>query len=140
MMIESKIESKLVEKRIRPTVMRLLVMEKLSSQTAALSLTELEDQFNKSDRTTLYRTLKTFQEKGLVHGIDDGTGALKYALCEDDCKCDIKMDMHVHFHCKNCGETICLPNYKVPDISLPKNYAPEEVNFVFKGVCASCSV
>lgn len=138
-MFEADLESKLTEKKIRPTAMRLLVMEKLSSQTSALSLTELEDQFKRSDRTTLYRTLKTFQERGLVHGIDDGTGALKYALCEDDCECSIETDMHVHFHCKECGETICLPNYKVPSISLPKNYSAEEVNFVFKGMCADCN-
>lgn len=135
----SNFEEKLISKKIRPTAMRLLVMRKLNSQKSAITLSDLEMLFERSDKTTLYRTLKTFQSKGIVHGIDDGTGALKYALCEEGCECQVEKDMHVHFHCTVCTETYCLPKYKVPDIPLPENYIPEEVNFVFKGICADCS-
>ncbi len=119
--------------------MRLLVLKALSAQYAAISLSELEKQFEKSDRITLYRTLKTFQENGLVHSIDDGTGAPKYALCEEGCECNIDRDMHVHFHCRICSETFCLPKYKIPEIQLPHAFVGEEANLVVKGICGKCA-
>lgn len=137
-MIEN-FEEKLDKKNVRPTAMRLLVLEALSRQKTAISLSDLEKSFEKSDRITLYRTVKTFQDKGIVHSIDDGTGAPKYALCEEGCNCDIEGDLHVHFHCKVCNETFCLPKYKIPEIALPEKFRPEEANLVVKGVCARCS-
>ncbi|MEP0710878.1 transcriptional repressor [Algoriphagus sp.] len=90
----SNIENKLEEKEIRPTAMRLLVLKTLQKQIAAVSLQDLEAAFEKADRITLYRTLKTFEEKGLIHSIEDGTGITKYALCEEGCKCAPE-DLHL---------------------------------------------
>lgn len=131
-------ENTLQKKNIRPTAMRLLVLETLYGQKTAVSLSHLENSFEKSDRITLYRTLRTFQENGLVHSIDDGTGAPKYALCEEGCNCDIERDLHVHFHCRICNETFCLPKYKIPEIDLPEEFRPEEANLVVKGICGKC--
>lgn len=133
------LEERLKDKDIRPTAMRLLVLDFLLGRLAAISLTDLENAFERSDRITLYRTLKTFQEKGIVHSIDDGTGAPKYALCEEGCVCDFERDMHMHFHCHICNDTFCLPKYKISNINLPKNFIPEEASLVVKGVCAQCS-
>ena len=73
------LDNLLQQKQVRPTAMRLLVLGYLLKQAAAISLNDLETYFHRSDRITLYRTLKTFEEKGLVHKIDDGTGSVKYA-------------------------------------------------------------
>ena len=43
----------------------------------------LEKAFPRADRITIYRTLKTFEEKGIVHGIEEGTTEVKYALCQE---------------------------------------------------------
>lgn len=80
-----ELETKLNQNGVRPTAMRLLVLEALLNRNTAISLSDLEKELEKSDRVTLFRTLKTFQEKGLVHSIDDGTGAPKFALCEEGC-------------------------------------------------------
>ena len=103
------LEKILERKNVRPTAMRLLVVQYLFTKNVAVSLTDLENNFERSDRVTLYRTLKTFVGKGLVHKIDDGTGTTKYALCEENCNCEIETDLHVHFHCNACNQTICLP-------------------------------
>lgn len=123
---------------IRPTAMRLLVLKYLFNKNSATSLTDLENSFDRSERTTLFRTLKTFVNKGIAHQIDDGTGITKYALCEENCTCAIDTDLHVHFHCIGCKETICLPKHKIPSINLPNNYLAEEVNLVVKGICDKC--
>jgi Fur family ferric uptake transcriptional regulator len=114
------------------------VLDYLSSQKAAVSLNNLETFFLRSDRVTLYRTLKTFEEKGLVHRIDDGSGSIKYALCPEDCPTQEHHDLHVHFYCNQCRETFCLPKSRIPDIALPDKFKTEEVNLVVKGWCGSC--
>lgn len=118
--------------------MRLLVLESMQKQMAAVSLQDLEVTFNNADRITLFRTLKTFEEKGLVHRIEDGSGSTKYALCADACSADHHHDLHVHFYCKSCKETFCLPKSKVPDVPLPDHFQAEEVSLVVKGICSRC--
>lgn len=133
-----ELENKLEQKEVRPTAMRLLVLETLQKRTAAMSLQDLEDAFEKADRITLYRTLKTFQEKGLIHSIEDGTGATKYALCQEGCQCAPE-DKHVHFYCNSCEDTFCLPDFRIPQVPLPENFSAEETRLLEKGTCASCS-
>lgn len=135
----NKFEKILENNNIKPTAMRLLVLQFLLNKNVATSLTDVENYFAKSDRTTLYRTLKTFVEKGISHKIDDGTGIAKYALCEDNCHCEIDTDLHLHFHCTKCNETVCITEYKIPPIHLPKDYVAENVNLVVKGICDKCN-
>lgn len=133
------LEKILDTRNVRPTAMRLLVLQFLLKKEVAVSLTNIEEYFDNSDRTTLYRTLKTFEEKGIVHQIDDGTGTTKYALCEENCHCEIGTDLHLHFHCTNCNETVCMTDYKIPQIHLPKGYIAENVNLAVKGICDKCN-
>ncbi len=136
--MENRIENILKENRVRPTAMRLLVLQYLLNKEVAVSLTTIENYFERSDRTTLYRTIKTFERHEIVHKIVDGSGTTKYALCEENCNCEIDIDLHVHFHCHKCDETICFPKNKIPHIELPKNYIAEEINLVVSGVCEKC--
>lgn len=134
-----RIEQFLEARNIRVTAMRLLIYKFLAEKATAVTLSDIENAFEKADRTTLYRTVKTFEEHDIVHQIDDGTGTTKYALCEQGCHCDIKTDLHLHFHCNNCGETTCLTEHKIPQIKVPKGFVAENVNLVVKGICDKCS-
>lgn len=116
-------EQKLINKNINPTAMRLLVLDFLLNQNAAISLSDIEKGLLPADRITIYRTIKTFEEKGLVHLINDGTGLPKYAMCLDECDANEHHDLHVHFYCIKCKETFCLPNSKIPDIHYPTSLA-----------------
>lgn len=133
------LEKILQNNKVKPTAMRMLVLQFLLNKKVAVSLTNIEDHFDNSDRTTLSRTLKTFVESGIVHQIDDGTGIPKYALCESGCNCELEQDLHIHFHCNNCDETICLTDHKIPHINLPEGYLAENVNLVVKGICEKCN-
>lgn len=133
------LEAILAAKNINPTAMRLLTLEYLLTQPAAVSLQKLEADFPHSDRITLYRTLKTFEEKGLVHSIQDGTQVSKYALCTDACTGGRHVDLHLHFLCTNCKQTFCLPKTRVPDVLLPNNFILEELNLTARGICDQCS-
>jgi Fur family ferric uptake transcriptional regulator len=135
--MKKEIDNKLNSKNIKPTAMRQLVLQVLTEQKTATSLPELELEFEKADKVTLYRTLKTFEENKLIHKIEDGTGAVKYALCQDSCECHPE-DLHVHFFCTKCKNTYCLNDIPVPAINLPVNFSLESVNMVVKGVCSNC--
>lgn len=71
----------LVERKIRPTSIRLFVLEALHNRKTAISLFDLKLVLGKSARVRLFRALETFQGNRLVYSIDDGTGLPKYALC-----------------------------------------------------------
>ena len=133
------IEELLESKGVRITAMRLLISKFLAEKKVAVTLSDIENALAKADRTTLYRTLKTFEEKAIVHQIDDGTGITKYAMCEEGCNCEMERDLHLHFHCNNCGETVCLTEHKIPQIKVPDGFVSENVNLVVKGICDKCS-
>ena len=132
------LEKRLEERKIKPTAMRLLVLKKLVEAESAISLSDLESKFEKADKATLYRTLKTFENNKLIHSIDDGTGAVKYALCEEGCECAPK-DQHIHFHCMSCGETYCLAKTTIPQTQIPAGFRASSASMIFKGKCANCS-
>ncbi|GMN12218.1 MULTISPECIES: transcriptional repressor [Flavobacteriaceae] len=134
-----EIEKRLNDNGVRPTAMRILIYKYMAEKEIAVALTDIENVFAKADRTTLYRTLKTFEQKGIVHQIDDGTHISKFALCEPGCNCELEQDLHLHFHCTNCDETVCLTEQKIPHINLPDGYVAEDANLVLKGICEKCS-
>jgi len=135
----NKTEQFLTLKGIRITAMRILIFNFLSEKKIAVTLSDIENSFDKADRTTLYRTIKTFIDKEIVHQIDDGTGVTKYALCEPNCHCDLENDLHLHFHCNLCNETVCLMDRKIPQIKVPEGFISENINLVVKGICNKCS-
>ncbi|MEJ7692865.1 transcriptional repressor [Daejeonella sp.] len=134
------IEQRLETKGIKPTAMRNLVLDYLSKQLSAVSLTEVERALAPVDRITVYRTLKTFEERCLVHSIDDGTGSPRYALCKEDCDESPHHDLHTHFHCNQCNETYCLPKTLIPSITLPDGFKQDEMSLLVKGLCQKCSM
>ena len=137
-MDSKNIDQKLENKKVKPTAMRELVLEELTKRPVAISLKELEERFAQSEKSTLYRTLKTFEDKKIIHSVDDGTGSIKYAACHDTCMCN-PSDLHIHFHCTECKQTYCLPELPIPEINLPEGYILNKANFVIKGICKDCS-
>lgn len=92
----------------------------------------------KFDRVTVYRTLQTFVEKGIVHTIPTADNAVLYAICKD-CDEHHHHDDHVHFVCSNCSATICLDDIVSPEIQLPDGYKAENVQVVINGICKNCN-
>lgn len=134
-----ELEHKLIDKQIKPTAMRLVVLDFLLAQSAAQSLTDMEMKMDRTDRVTLYRTIRTFEENGLVHRIDDGSGITKFALCAAGCDIEGHHDLHLHFYCTNCKETHCLPKTVIPEIKLPVGYKALSTQLMVKGICSSCA-
>lgn len=91
------------------------------------------------DRVTVYRTLQTFMDKGLIHMIPTTDNSVKYALCKDHCAEGHHHDHHIHFICQKCGSTLCLEEASVPRVKLPKGYRSTQVEVIVSGMCRNCS-
>ncbi len=91
----------------------------------------------KFDRVTVYRTLQTFVEKGIIHIIPTTDNSVRYALCKD-CTEGHHHDNHIHFICNKCGSTLCLEDVMVPEVRLPKGFTLNEIEVVVKGICKDC--
>lgn len=140
-MIEEKaIIQKLEAHQLRKTAFRKDVLELfMVSEGRALSNQDLEEQLDKPDRITLYRTLKAFEEKGLIHLAVDRGGVSRYALCLADCTSHGHHDQHAHFHCLNCGKTICLEGKISIQADAPLGYEVVREKLVLEGACADCT-
>ena len=92
----------------------------------------------KFDRVTVYRTLQTFVEKGIIHTIPTTDNSVRYALCKDNCAGGHHHDDHVHFICLQCGTTLCLEEVVVPEIKMRRGFSINEIEVVVKGICLDC--
>ncbi|TAF95937.1 MAG: transcriptional repressor [Cytophagia bacterium] len=125
---------------LRHTGCREAILMAFYEQPTALSHGHLEELLpNLYDRVTIYRTLKTFVEKGIVHKVLDEDG-IRYALCKTACSHQHHHHDHVHFKCVACGQTTCLETIVIPQIALPNGYKSQEINLLVQGTCLSCNV
>lgn len=138
-------DTTLLEQRdIRPTAVRLLVLDALQKAECALSLSDLEGRMGTVDKSSIFRTLTLFLTHHLVHCVEDGTGMLKYALCPPTCHCGEEKhqgisELHTHFRCERCNRTFCLRGLPVPTVPLPDGFVLTSANYVLVGYCPDCA-
>lgn len=128
----------LQDRDIKPTAMRILVLRQLAVSDQTLTLRELEELLHPADRSTIFRTLSVFEEHHVVHAIDDGSGATRYELCHAH-HSSYDNDLHPHFRCLRCGQTICMTELQMPAITLPEGYHVHRINYIVTGICANCT-
>jgi Fur family transcriptional regulator, ferric uptake regulator len=137
--MEAHIDELLKQNQLSVTGSRKRILELFLTSNGALAHSDIEKKTGeKFDRVTVYRTLQTFLEKGIIHTIPTVDNSVLYALCKENCTEGHHHDNHVHFVCNNCGNTICLDEIRVPQVQLPKGFLPEEVQMVVKGLCKEC--
>ncbi len=136
--MSSKVARILKSRELRATNVREKILELFIDAPKAITHRDIELAFDYIDRITLYRTLKAFEEKGLIHKIEDGSGVAKYARCIDNCDEDHHHDDHVHFHCNDCGDTFCVEEVEVPYIKSPSKHLVTKTTIVLNGTCEQC--
>jgi Fur family ferric uptake transcriptional regulator len=133
-------EELLLKHDLKRTKPRLSVLNILSSRKAAMSQPDLEGILGMEvDRVTLYRVLKAFEEKGIIHKIIDLSGTANYAICSELCSVHEHHDNHVHFNCKVCNQVYCLDSLNIPSITLPTDFSADSINLIVYGTCSICN-
>ena len=138
--MQTNLEKILRDKSLSVTDGRKKILELFVWNNGALAHSDIEKKTGeKFDRVTIYRTLQTFLEKGIVHTIPTDDNTIMYALCKDGCAEHHHHDDHIHFVCTKCGKTECLNEVHVPGINIPAGYLTKETQVVIKGLCKDCS-
>jgi Fe2+/Zn2+ uptake regulation proteins len=118
---------------------RQKILDLFMRSDGALAHADIEKSMDEGfDRVTVYRTLNSFVEKGIIHLIPTTDNSIKYALCKDDCEAGHHHDNHVHFICDTCNKTICLDDVLIPKIKLPKGFKPGHTEMMVTGICGDC--
>ena len=118
---------------------RVKILELFLANNGALAHGDVEKKTGeKFDRVTIYRTLQSFLDKGIIHSIPTADNSVRYALCKDDCSEGHHHDDHIHFLCTSCGNTICLDEVHIPDVKLPLGFKSQQIEVVVSGKCKDC--
>jgi|SRR5687767_5591160 len=137
--MDNKILDILHRNRLSVTDSRKKILNIFLVNTGALAHGDIEHKAGERfDRVTVYRTLQTFVDKGIIHTIPTSDNTVKYALCRNDCFEGHHHDNHIHFVCSGCGKTECLDDFVIPAVKLPRGYEASNVEVVVNGVCKDC--
>jgi Fur family ferric uptake transcriptional regulator len=118
---------------------RKKILELFINSNGALAHADIEINTSGSfDRVTVYRTLQTFVDKGIIHNIPTTDNSILYALCKDNCEAGHHHDNHVHFICEVCDKTICMDHVGIPAVNLPKGFTQKQTNVIISGICDAC--
>jgi Fur family ferric uptake transcriptional regulator len=134
----AQIEEILRSHGLRVTKTRSSILKLFIASSSALSNKLIEESLPKLDRITLYRTLRTFEDKGIIHQAIDNTTVSKFALCAEDCDEHHHKDHHAHFHCQRCMKTYCIEEVDLPKVKLPHDFFPSSTYLVVEGICPDC--
>lgn len=127
----------LSEKAIRITDFRKKVLEIFQSKNQALSVQYIEQKLGEHDRVTLYRTLKTFIEKGLIHEVVLPNEEKKLAICEVNCSEKGHQHEHIHFKCTTCKGVFCKEVEAFPNLNLD-HFKIQHIEINVTGICDKC--
>lgn len=134
------IEQILQEKNLRNTAVRRQILQLFLDHDYALSHGDIDALTrHQLDRITLYRTLRSFVEQGILHEVLDDSAVVKYNLCGTECTARRHHDEHPHFKCEKCDHTYCLPEVALPPLDLPGAYRTARVDVLVTGTCEACS-
>jgi len=138
--VNSDVRQLLKDHSLRLTQGRADILGYFLNKNVAIFHGDIENQMDgKYDRVTIYRTLKSFLENGLIHKVLDDKGAARYALSTHAHSGEHKHHNHVHFKCSKCDQTTCLDDVLIPEVVLPEGFQVAESNFLMTGICDKCS-
>ncbi|WP_072863177.1 Fur family transcriptional regulator [Marinitoga hydrogenitolerans] len=137
MTVEKKIEyisEILREKNISPSLQRIQIYKYLMENHVHPNVDMIYKVLVKTiptlSKTTVYNTLKLFQEKGLVSVI---------TIEENEARFDINTHLHGHFKCINCGKIF---DFEIKELKIESNLEKEnkivDQQLYIRGYCKDC--
>ncbi len=131
----------LAQHGISRTQIKTKILLILSQDSKPLSAQEIHQEIGPQncDISSIWRSLKQFQEKGLTREINLGEEFFRYQLKDPNHEDD---HHHHHIRCRQCGDIQQLAecNLNVFDKMVSKlGYQDTEHYLEFTGICADCS-
>ncbi len=138
-MERSRVVDLLKQLNINKTNQRVEILRCINEMDNPFSARILHESLLISDinRTTVYRTLACFKEKGLVQFVFQ-SGRTEYF--SSACK---ETSIHAHFQCEICGKRFCMKPFSSADLSSIQKMAEpgfeiQGFKLLFTGLCPGC--
>ena len=120
---------------LKNTGCRKFIISELLNNDSALSENEIKKALpDLFDRVTFYRSLKTLEEKSIIHRIVLHDSTVKYALNNEA----LPKGEHAHFHCIKCDAVTCLEAEVQAPVTMPKGFSVDSVGVLLEGTCPDC--
>lgn len=127
----------LEKNRLSRTPCRIEILKTLKESGSALSESEIRERIGDAyDRTTVYRSLRSFLKNDVIHSISLDGGEVRYALSPH--KEAAHSSHHVHFFCTDCNGVYCISHQAFETPSLPNGFFPESFDLLIQGRCGKC--
>ncbi len=124
----------LSEKNLSITSSRTRILQVLLESQVALSEKEIRARLDRqADRATVYRNLKTFTDKGIVHPVITENLSTRYVIKKAP-------ENHLHFKCTVCDRVFCMTAVSLSSYTLPEGFVQYDTNFLVTGICRSCNL
>jgi Fur family transcriptional regulator, ferric uptake regulator len=135
-----KPEEKLKKAGLKITPVRLEVLDIIQKAKKALSSHQIiESASGKYDRVSVFRTINSFVEKGIMHPIPTSTDYVVYSICSDKCEILDHHDNHSHFVCDKCGSVFCFDDVVPENASVPGGFKVIKTELLISGLCKKCN-
>lgn len=121
---------------IKPTSQRVLILDYLMNNLNHPSSEQIYQSLHREvsvlSRATVYNTVNTFKEKGLIRVLDTGDEVAHY---------DIELGEHAHFQCRVCQRiwNVKMPETLEKEICLPEGFISQDCQVLVKGICKDCA-
>ncbi|MGY5351235.1 Fur family transcriptional regulator [Wenyingzhuangia sp. IMCC45533] len=137
MSYHTQIKELLKDRGLKVTAKRVELLNIVIAQSSAIPRSELQRKLSKIDRVTLYRTLNSLLDSGIIHIAHTSNDDVYYAMCKHHCNSEKHIHKHLHFKCTVCNDVKCVETFEEINIKLP-NFSVEDVNIEVTGVCDVC--
>ena len=135
--LRTQIEPRVREAGLKLTPQRFAVLEFLlktpGHPTAEQIGADLNLNFPRASRATIYNTLNALRDAGLIHEVYVDGSVARY---------DTNLDKHHHFVCGVCDKLEDVPLSSItslPKSKLEAGYVIENYEIVLRGICPSCN-
>lgn len=142
MSCEGEVERAIRQSGCRVTVQRSKILSALRHGTGHQTADEIHGDVLSSDPhavislSTVYRTLETLQQAGVVSALDAGTGTMVYEWAD-------QARPHHHLVCRDCGDVqeIALDGVErlEDEIRGRSHFTPDIRHMGIGGLCAACA-
>ena len=127
----------LSSRKLKVTATRKALISLLLEFESALPYSQIQETLNDTDRITLYRTIQTLLDKGIIHKAFTNNEDTYYALCGNTCSNEEHQHDHIHFKCKVCNTVSCENVGNEIEITIP-HFKIENININLSGICKEC--
>ncbi len=123
--------------QIRVTPQRVAIMKtllELDHPTAEQIHGHIGEGYSNMSFATVYNTLRSLKEVGLLHEIHCGNGCTRFEVMDQ---------LHYHLICKQCGrieDVFFKTDIDFSAVAKLKGYEFQEQNIEIYGLCASCKI